>query len=316
MIAADGNYLAGSRLSHYCLHAPIGSGGMGTVYRARDERLQRDVAVKVLIPGLTDGELRRTLLDEARILSRVNHPNVGAVYDAGSIAGHDFLVLELVPGLTLDELLARGPLSAAEARRLGAQIARGLAAAHAAGIVHRDVKPANIKVTPSGELKLLDFGVAKLLRDPRTPSPATTDRTLTGPLGTVPFMAPEQLRGDAVDERSDVFSAGTVLYQMVTGRPAFPETQLACLVEAVLNVDPVRPRTLNPTIPRSLEAVVLKALQKVPAARYQSAEELLEALEAPPARAGSRLSQILRTWSASLFGVAVQSRDAEQPLRL
>ena len=308
MFMVDGNHLIGSRLSHYLLCAPLGSGGMGTVYRARDERLQRDVAVKVLVPGPEDGEMRRTLVDEARILSRLNHPNIGAVYDVDRAAGHDFLVLEFVPGVTLDELLAGGPLPADEARRLGAQMARGLAAAHAAAVVHRDVKPANIRITPSGELKLLDFGVATLLRDPRTPS--TTERTLGGPLGTVPYMAPEQLRGGCVDARSDVFGAGAVLYQMVTGRHAFPQRQLACLVDAVLNLDPVRPRVLNPTIPRSLEAVVLKALAKDPAGRHQSAAELADALERHPSGAiVDRLRQFLRTCSASLNRVGVSSES-------
>ncbi len=315
MITVDGNHLVGSRLSHYHLGPPIGTGGMGTVYRAHDERLQRDVAVKVLVPGLADGEFRRTLVDEARILSRLNHPNIAAVYDVDRAAGRDFLVLEYIPGLTLDELIAAGPLPADEARRLGAQMARGLAAAHAAEVVHRDVKPANIRITPSGELKLLDFGVAKLLRDPRTPAPSTTERTLAGPLGTVPFMAPEQLRGGRVDARSDIFGAGAVLYQMVTGRQAFPQRQLACLVDAVLNQDPIRPRVLNPTIPRALEGVVLTALAKDPAARYQSALELLEALERQPAAAvARRVRQFLRTCSESLFRVPVQSARSESRL--
>ena len=315
MIIMDaGNHLVGTRLSHYCVCDPVGSGGMGTVYRARDERLQRDVAVKVLRPGFTDGALRRAVLDEARILSRLNHPNIGAVYDVDSVGGHDFLVLEFVPGLTLDERLADGPLPACETKRLGAQMARGLAAAHAADVIHRDVKPANIRITPSGELKLLDFGVAKLLRDPRTPSPAPTER-LAGPLGTVPYMSPEQLRGEAVDARSDIFSAGAVLYQMVTGQPAFPQKQLACLVDAVLNLDPVRPRLLNPTIPRSLESVVLRALQKRPSCRFQTAIELAEALECQPAAVvARRVWQFLRTCSESLFRVPVQNRNSEQVL--
>ncbi len=271
--------LVGATLSHYRLCAPLGSGGMGTVYRARDEKLQRDVAVKVLAAELPNSEARRSLANEARILSRLNHPNIGSVYEVDRARGRDFLVLEFVPGLTLDERIASGPLQSGEIIRLGVQMARALAAAHAADIVHRDIKPANIKLTPSGELKLLDFGVAKLLSEARTPQPATTGRT-SGPLGTVPFMSPEQLRGEPVDERSDIFSAGAVLYQMATSRPPFPQRQLACLIDALLHIDPIAPSAINPEIPASLERVVLTALRKSPTDRYQTATELARALEA------------------------------------
>ena len=294
--------LVGSRLSHYHLDAPIGSGATGTVYRARDERLQRDVAVKVLCGGFSGGDWPRTLVDEARILSRLNHPNIAAVYDVDRARGRDFLVLELVPGLTLEELLVCGPLSSFEVVRLGAQMARGLAAAHAAGIIHRDIKPANIKITPEGELKLLDFGVAELVRDQRTTTPGTTQIRQGGPLGTVAFMSPEQLRGDPVDERSDIFSAGAVLYQMVTARPAFPQRQLACLIDAVLNLDPVCPRVINVSLTTALEVVVLKALRKNRDRRYQSATALGAALE-EATNDGNRITRRLtsyarRWWSA------------------
>lgn len=276
MAVGHNDDLVGMTLSHYRLCAPLGSGGMGTVYRARDERLGRDVAVKVLIDNVTTEDGRRSLIDEARILSRLTHPNIAAVYDVDRARGRDFLVLEFVPGITLDELLTGGALQPTEVVRLGVQMARGLAAAHEAGIIHRDVKPANIKMTPSGELKLLDFGVAVLLSDPRTPAP--TART-AGPLGTVPFMSPEQFRGDPVDARSDIFSAGAVLYQMATGRAAFPQRQLACLIDAVLNLEPVAPRVISSTVPVGLERVVLKALRKAPPDRYQTAMDLAYALE-------------------------------------
>jgi serine/threonine protein kinase len=250
---------------------------MGSVYRARDERLERDVAVKILLPGLSDASVRRSLVEEARILSRLNHPNIGAVYDIGKAEGRDFIVLEFVPGATLEDLVAAGPLTPAEVARLGLQMARALSAAHAEGVIHRDIKPANLKVTPSGELKLLDFGIAKLVRDPRTL--AVTDHTAMGPLGTVPFMSPEQLRGEVVDERSDIFSAGAVLYQMATGRPPFPQRQLGRLIDAVLNQDPARLRVAKPGQYGPLEGVVLRSLQKRPEHRYQSATELAAGLE-------------------------------------
>jgi serine/threonine-protein kinase len=287
--------LVGTRLAHYRLCAPVGSGAMGTVYRAHDEHLRRDVAVKVLRTVLTDGELRRSLVNEARVLSRLNHRNIAAVYDMGTAGGREFVVLEFVPGSTLEELLAGGPMPPQEVARLGAQMARGLAAAHAEGVIHRDVKPANIKVTPAGELKLLDFGVAELMPETRPALPSTTD--LTGPLGTVPFMSPEQVRGEAVDQRSDIFSAGGVLYQMATGRPPFPQRQLACLIDAVLNRDPLRPAVVNPAVPPPLEAIVLRALRKHPEDRYDSGAELAAALDAAAEQLtiGSTRRRILAT---------------------
>jgi serine/threonine-protein kinase len=268
---------------------------MGTVYRAHDEHLRRDVAVKVLRTVLADGELRRSLVNEARVLSRLNHRNIAAVYDMDTAGGREFVVLEFVPGCTLEELLANGPMRPHEVARLGAQMARGLAAAHAEGVIHRDVKPANIKVTPAGELKLLDFGVAELKGDSQAALAATTG--FTGPLGTVPFMSPEQVRGDPVDQRSDIFSAGGVLYQMTTGRPPFPQAQLACLIDAVLNRDPIRPGVVNPDVPAPLEAVVLRALRKQREERYQSGAELAAALDAASEQLtiGSTRRRILAT---------------------
>ncbi|HXG86873.1 MAG TPA: serine/threonine-protein kinase [Vicinamibacterales bacterium] len=270
--------LIGTRLSHYRLCAQVGSGAMGTVYRAHDERLRRDVAVKVLGGCRTDGGLCTSLVNEAQMLSRLNHPNIAAVYDMGVLDGREFVVLEFVPGCTLQEMLVGGPLAPREVARLGAQMARGLAAAHAEGVIHRDVKPANIKVTPAGDLKLLDFGVARLAGETRAQRSATDD--FTGPVGTVPFMSPEQVRCETLDERSDIFSAGGVLFYMATGRPAFPQPQLGCLIDALLHLDPIRPSVINPNIPPALEAVLLRALRKRPEDRYQSAAQLAAALNA------------------------------------
>jgi serine/threonine protein kinase len=221
---------------------------------------------------------RRNLMTEARILSRLNHPNVAGVYDFVTQGGWDYLVMEFVPGATLRDVLAGGPLPAGEVVRLGLQIAHGLACAHAAHVVHCDLKPANLKVTSSGELKILDFGLAKLL-----PGGAILDNDTETPVsgaivGTVPYMSPERLRGEDADERSDIFSAGAVLYEMATGVPAFPQRSLASMVDAILEQEPAAPSAVHPHVPLALERIVMRALRKERAARFQTADALAAAL--------------------------------------
>ena len=271
--------LTGRTVDHYAIVALIAAGGQGRVYRGRDNKLHRDVAIKVLRTG-RDQPARRGLIEEARTLSLLNHPHVAGIYDFVTQGRREFIVMEFVPGATLRDILAGGPLPACEVVRLGAQVARGLAAAHAANVVHRDIKPSNLKITVSGELKILDFGVAKLLpagevldNSTRTPSQLSVG-------GTVPYMAPEQLRGDAADERSDIFSVGAVLYEMATAYPAFPQRNLAALVEAVQHQTPPPPTMVNPHVPVALERIITKAMEKNPAGRHQGAVELAEALEA------------------------------------
>jgi serine/threonine protein kinase len=268
----------GRIVDHYMIGGLIQAGGQGRVYRGRDQWLHRDVAIKVLRPR-GDSPPLYPLIAEARTLSRINDPHVAGVYDFVKQDSRDFLVMEFVPGATLQEVLFAGPMPPAEIVRLGAQMARGLAAAHTAGIIHCDIKPANIKITSAGDLKILDFGVAALTRTDPHLDESTQD--VSGPRisGTVPYMAPEQLRGEPVDERSDLFSAGVVLYEMATGKRAFPQKDLARLVEAIQHENPPRPSTLNPLISAAVDLVILKAIEKDQRMRYAGAATLAAALE-------------------------------------
>ncbi len=261
---------------------------MGEVYRARDERLERDVAIKVLPTGtLTDEAARRRFRQEALALARLNHPHIATIHDFNSQDGVDFLVMERVPGSSLAEKLAAGPLSEKETLRLGAQVAAALDAAHEQRIVHRDLKPGNIVLTSHGDVKVLDFGLAKLLQ-PAEGEAVTAEsfaETRAG-AGTLPYMAPEQLRGEPVDARTDIHALGAVLYEMSTGRRPFPETQGPRLIDAILNSAPAPPGRLQARLTPELERIILKCLEKSPERRYQSARELrvdLERLAAPSA---------------------------------
>jgi Flp pilus assembly protein TadD len=273
--------MIGRTLGHYRIVAKIGAGGMGEVYRAHDEQLDRDVALKVLPAGtLSDEPARKLFRKEALALAKLNHPNIATVHEFGSQDGLDFLVMELIQGSSLTAKLAGGPLSERDIIRLGMQFAEALTAAHAQGVVHRDLKPGNLIITPEGRLKILDFGLAKLGR-PEMADDLTRSMTVeTGTVsGTVPYMSPEQLRGLPVDARSDIYAAGAVLYEMATGSRLFPQRQSAELIGAILHTSPVLPSTLNPHIAPGLESVILKAQEKEPSQRYQSARELLVALE-------------------------------------
>lgn len=262
-------------LSHYRVLEQIGAGGMGVVYRARDEQLERDVAIKVLSPGLlADEAARKRFRKEALSLARLNHPNIAIVHEFGSQDGTDFLVTEYIPGITLDAKLGRGSLATKEVIDLSGQLMHGLTAAHEQGIVHHDLKPANLRLTPDGRLKILDFGLAQL-------APHASEQGLTATLtkaqevtGTLPYMAPEQLRGEPTDARGDIWSAGAVLYEMASGKRPFPQSHGPLLINAILNQSPDPPRKINGTIPPGLEQIILKALDKDPAHRYQTAREL------------------------------------------
>jgi eukaryotic-like serine/threonine-protein kinase len=268
-------------LSHYRVLEQIGAGGMGVVYRARDEQLERDVAIKVLpTRALADDSARKRFRKEALSLARLNHPNVATVHEFGTQGNIDFLVVEYISGTTLDAKLARGALSAKELIDFGVQFARGLAAAHDQGIVHRDLKPGNLRLTPDGRLKILDFGLAQL-------EPHASETGMTATLtqsqemtGTLPYMAPEQLRGEGADACSDIWSAGAVLYEMANGKRPFSQTNQALLINAILNEPPEPPskRMTGPILP-GVEQIILKCLDKDPCRRYQSARELAVDLE-------------------------------------
>jgi serine/threonine protein kinase/Tfp pilus assembly protein PilF len=273
--------MIGQTLGHYRVVEKIGAGGMGEVYRAHDEQLDRDVAAKVLPLGiLAEESTRRRFRKEALALARLNHPNIETIYEFATENGIDFLIMEFIPGQTIAERLKAGPIAVLETMRFGLQMAEGLAAAHEKGVVHRDLKPGNLIVTPDQRLKILDFGLAQLLRPGQAAEATLSMSEAPGISGTLPYMSPEQLRGDAVDARSDIFSAGAVLYEMATGQRAFPEQQPARTIDSILNHAPRLPCALNPAITPSLESIVLKALDKEPGRRYQSARELHAALEA------------------------------------
>lgn len=267
-------------LGHYRVVEKIGAGGMGVVYRAHDEQLDRDVAIKVLPPGtLSDENARRRFRREAMSLAKLNHPHVGAVYDFGQQDGIDYLVMELVTGVGLDMKLASGPLPEKEAIRLGIQMVEGLEAAHGQGIIHRDLKPGNLRLTADGRLKVLDFGLAQWTAQEDIAAATVTLTKAEEVSGTVPYMAPEQLRGHKADERSDLYSAGAVLYEMATGKRAFSSTSGPQLVAEILERVPSPPSSHNRQISPALESVVLKALDKDPGLRYQSAREMRVDLE-------------------------------------
>jgi serine/threonine-protein kinase len=271
--------MIGQMLGHYRILEKIGAGGMGEVYRARDERLGREVAVKVLPPNLVpDESVRKRLRKEAQALSKLNHPNIETLFELGSKDDAEFLVVEYVQGVTLGARLAQGPLPEREIARLGAQLANGLAAAHSQGVVHCDLKPNNLRITPEGRLKILDFGIARSLRVTRetskydvTTDSASGDQAL---VGTLPYMAPEQLRSEPTDARSDLYSAGAVLYEMATGQRAFRDGVAPRLTDAILHQPAVPPRAVNARVSLELERIILKCLQKEPENRYQSAAEL------------------------------------------
>ena len=274
-------------LGHYRVLEKVGAGGMGIVYRARDEHLEREVALKVLPAGLlADENARRRFKKEALALSKLNHPNVEAVYDFNSQDGVDFLVMEYVEGVTLTQKLASGPLPEAQVTALGAQIAQALEEAHGKGIIHRDLKPGNIMVTPKGQVKVLDFGLATLLHQPvDTAALQNFGVAETAAAGTLPYVAPEQLRGTRADPRSDLYAAGAVLYEMATAHRLFKETESLLLITAILHQAPATPAALNASVSPDLARIIEKALEKDPQRRYQSAVELrldLERLGVPP----------------------------------
>ncbi len=266
-----------TRLGPYEVIAPLGAGGMGEVYRARDTRLGRDVAIKVLPTDKLSDPARRTRFEqEARAVAALNHPHIVTIHEIESAEGTDFIVMELVPGKTLDALIPRQGMRLGEALRVAIPLADALAAAHAAGIVHRDLKPANVMVTPDGVVKVLDFGLAKLAQaDEGHGEDATTldaQARLSRPgtvAGTPAYMSPEQAGGGAVDARSDVFSFGSVLYEMVTGRRPFGGGSSAEAVAALLKEQPKPPREIAADVPPELERIILHCLRKDPGRRFQ-----------------------------------------------
>lgn len=284
--------MVGQTVSHYLVLDELGAGAMGVVYRAEDLRLGRQVALKFLPARVArNPELIERFRREARVASSLNHPHICTVYDIGEHEGRQFLVLERLEGFTVKQMIEDGPVPVDRLLDIAIDVADALAAAHATGIVHRDVKPANIFVTAHAGAKVMDFGLAKVVADPAAandPNASTIGRrgspeTLTNPgvpLGTLAYMSPEQARGQALDGRSDIFSLGTVLYEMATGQRAFPGNTLAVVFDGILNRDPTPASEVLPSLPAELVAIIAHALEKDPGRRYQSASELLSDLRA------------------------------------
>ena len=265
----------GRLLGHYRVLEPLGVGGMGVVYRAHDERLDRDVALKVLPPGLlADESARKRFRQEALALARLNHPNIATIHDFDRQEGIDFLVMEYVRGMTLAEKLRPNGLPEKQTIAFGEQIAKALRCAHEIGVVHRDLKPTNIMITPTGEVKLLDFGVSLLLTRPSNDAQTETVTLLEHAFGTLPYMAPEQLTRQPVDQRCDIYTLGVVLHEMATGKRPFDNKVSTVLIADILHKPPALSLEPNPQMSPALAAIIVKCLEKNPNDRYQSANEL------------------------------------------
>ena len=312
----------GAKLGDYEVRGLLGSGGMGEVYRARDTRLGREVAIKVY-PRFcrTIADRLRRFEQEARAVAALNHPNILAVFQMGTYEGAPYLVSELLEGETLRESLRSGALPVRKAVEYAAQVSRGLVAAHQKGIVHRDLKPENIFVTRDGRVKILDFGLAKLTHPGEAVLPA--DATLTAQtepgvvMGTMGYMSPEQVKGLAVDHRTDLFSLGAILCEMLTGKQAFQKPTSAEVMAAILHEDPPDLSQMNPKVPPALQRLVHRCLEKDSQQRFQSASDLAFALEellgsgshtAVPIEAAQ--SRVGRRWlllgaAAALLAVAI-----------
>jgi eukaryotic-like serine/threonine-protein kinase len=313
--------MIGQTLGHYRILEQIGSGGMGEVYRAHDDRLARDVAVKIVRSSTSNGQDRvRRFELEARAAAALNHPNIVAIYDVGVFDGYSYIVSELLEGQTLRERLNAGPLPIRLAADYGLQVAQGLAAAHEKHIVHRDLKPENLFITKDGRVKILDFGIAKLvsLEDEEGSVATMATQTKSGiVLGTVAYMSPDQLRGKAVDHRADIFSLGAILYEMLSGRRAFPGETSVDTITAILKEEPPLLTELRPELPSAFEPLVSHCLEKNPDNRFQSARDLAFALSAlansstsktvvaiRAIKSRSRRKLVLLTSIASLLAVA------------
>lgn len=272
---------SGTRLSEYEIVSPLGAGSMGEVYRARDTRLDRDVAIKIL-PELvsSDPQRQHRFEVEAKAAAALNHPNILAVYQMGTYAGVPYLVSELLEGKTLGEAVRRGPLPLDKVIDYGIQLARGLAAAHSKGIVHRDLKPDNVFISKEGRIKILDFGLAKLTQPKESVMTMAPTITMQGvAMGTVGYMSPEQVRGLVTDYRTDIFAFGAILYEMVMGKRTFERPTSADTMSAILNEQPEPISRLAPQTPVALQRVVLRCLEKDAGQRFQSASDLAFALE-------------------------------------
>ena len=276
----------GTKLAHYEIIEPIGKGGMGEVYRARDGKLGRDVAIKVLPEEFAENEERLARFKrEAKVLASLNHPNIASIYGLEESEGTHYLVLELVPGETLAERIARGPIPLEEALDIATQMAEALEEAHERGIVHRDLKPANVKQTEDGKIKVLDYGLAKVFQEETADADSSMSPTLTRDatrvgviLGTAAYMSPEQAKGKRVDKRTDIFAFGAVMYEMLTGKRAFPGQEVPEILAKVIEREPDF-SLLSPETPALVRRLLSRCLEKSPKKRVRDIGDVLLAME-------------------------------------
>ncbi|HEV7499464.1 MAG TPA: serine/threonine-protein kinase, partial [Vicinamibacteria bacterium] len=294
----------GTTLSHYKIVEKLGQGGQATAYRADDLQLNRAVVMKVLRPELAANEAARRRFDrEALLCSALDNPNIAAIYDTGEADGHCYIVMQYVEGTTLKELIASRPLDTPAALSIAIQIADALAVAHANGIVHRDIKPSNVIVTSAGQAKVLDFGLAKLLGGHRPELDADDSLTDVGvPYGSLGYGSPEQAMGQRADHRSDVFSLGVVLYQMVTGHLPFPGSTPLERIRAVLHQDPVPMARFNPRAPTALQRILERALAKDPSDRHPTMAALRDELKALERRLAGEAGGVSGTGGQARLG--------------
>src|SRR5215472_13764639 len=298
--------MVGRTVSHYRIVRELGAGGMGVVFAAEDVRLGRQVAIKFVPDAMADKQLFERLRSEARTASALNHPNICTLHDIGDDEGRPFIVMELLQGRTLRERLAAGPLKVHETLEIGIQVADALDAAHRQHIIHRDIKPANLFLTERGSVKVLDFGLAKVVaQQPSALTAAPTGLTTAGmTLGTVSYMSPEQVTGDPLDGRSDLFSFGVVLYECVTGHQPFKGKTSGVILSEILNRVPPAPLVLNPELPLRLQEIITNCLEKDRELRYPDAAALRTDLK--------RLKRDLESGPRSVSQTAI---PIETPLR-
>jgi serine/threonine protein kinase/Tfp pilus assembly protein PilF len=304
--------LVATQIAHYRIIEKLGTGGMGEVFLAQDTKLERRVAVKLLpAKSLDDMHARKRLLREAKAAATLDHPNICSIYEVNDSGDSPFIVMQYVEGKTLFTKLQEAPLTPEEVIDVGIQVAEALAEAHERGVIHRDIKPQNVIITPRGQAKVLDFGLARIAQTAEVDAEAKTDTQLTGEgyiVGTVAYMSPEQLKAMPIDARSDLFSLGATLYECATGKPAFSGNSKIEISSKVLQVDPRKPSHLNPGIPHGLEKIILRAMAKDADTRYQSATEMLEDLK--------RLRSSLSSVTAVFPSVTRESSGIETPSEL